>query len=155
MDFKIYQHIIIRFKLWLGGSWLDLWKSCLRSVSLFPLYLYSNVKLALLSIATPLYRVAHSSSSSVCPAILQMTLLPNKLSFLPLPSVPSVTFPPSLPSPHTAPASLLLSVPSPNVTTLPPPPSPLLFSPSLAWWMASLQGKCWFSSLCLISAGCY
>lgn len=123
MDFKIYQHIIIRFKLWLGGSWLDLWKSCLRSVSLFPLYLYSNVKLALLSIATPLYRVAHSSSSSVCPAILQMTLLPNKLSFLPLPSVPSVTFPPSLPSPHTAPASLPLSVPSPNVTTLPPPPS--------------------------------
>lgn len=71
--------------------------TCQHSDPLFPLYLYSNVKLVLLSVSPPLFRVTHGSSSSVCPAILQMTLLPNKLSFLPLASVPSVTFPPSLP----------------------------------------------------------
>lgn len=68
--------------------------------------------------------------------------------------VPNVTLPPSLPPPYTAPASLPLSAPSPNVTFPLLSPS-ALYSPSLAWWMASLQGKCWFSSLCLISAGCY
>lgn len=76
-----------------------------------------------------------------------------------LASFPSPLFPASLSLPpslhltlHLLPSRFLFPL---QTSLLSLPPSPLLFSPSLAWWMASLQGKCWFSSLCLISAGCY
>lgn len=88
---------------------------------------------------TPLLRVTHSSSSSVCPAILQITLLllfPNKLTFLPLASVPDVTFPPSSSrclTLHLLPSLLPLQTSLSPPPLLPPSsPPPLLFSPSLA-----------------------
>ena len=91
--------------------------------------------------------ISLSSSSPVCPAILQMTLLllllllllPNKLSFLSLrfalfPTSPHLPPPPS--ASHCTCFPPALSAPSPNVTFFrsPPPLSspPFLFSPSLA-----------------------
>lgn len=107
--------------------------------SLLTLYLYSNVKLVFLSIS-------HSSSSPVCPAILQMTLLlllllPNKLSFLPLrfalfPTSPHLPPPPS--ASHCTCFPPALSAPSPNVTFFLPPPPPL-FPPAPILPLVSLM----------------
>lgn len=155
MDFKIYQHIIIRFKLWLGGSWLDLCGNPVCVLFLSSLSIYIPMSNLSFFLSLLLFIECHTA-----PPLLSAPLSSKWLSSQTnLASFPSPLFPASLSLPpslhltlHLLPSRFLFPL---QTSLLSLPPSPLLFYPSLAWWMASLQGKCWFSSLCLISAGCY
>lgn len=112
--FRIYKHIILSFE---SASMISEAvppsfspKDTISVVCLLPLYLYSNVKLVPPSINTRLFRVTRSSSS-VCPAILQMTLLfLPKQTYLPSPSplLPTSLFPPPPPQAVNPPLPLLL-----------------------------------------------
>lgn len=92
-------------------------------------YLYSNVRFALLSVTAPLFRVIHSLlfSSALISSKWLSSSSQTKWASIPFAPAPYVPFP----LPHPAPASFALSTPSLNVRFPLPSPRLLYSSPIL------------------------